>query len=388
MANSQNKNTKNNAGPRLSWVRVVVFVVIAVIVGVSFLFTAPIERLLNTNSSISTDTEQVEDGDLQVHYVYVGQGNATVIKFPDGKVMMIDTGLTSSVTVLENYLNNIIFKNSANKEINYMVLTHTDSDHVGGAAALLKDYTVDTVYRPDVASTYTGSGITADPIINTALYSVSTKVWGQVVTAMYQKAGDVEVLGVTFGLITAFGYQITNGQYTFSFYGPVRLNYKDNNDFCPIMVLNYNNKSYMFTGDASKSVEQEVINYVQANLGDAVKILHTDVLEVGHHGSNTATSTQLMDTIGASYAVISCGINNQYGFPTNNTLETLKHYYVQVLRTDLNGDIISYVDAGGKLNFIMDVYTPNGYYIRWSYIAVVILVVSGVICFIPKRRYR
>jgi len=110
------------------------------------------------------------------------------------------------------------------------------------------------------------------------------------------------------------------------------LNAGEGNDASIVLSVAYQDKVFLFTGDAEREAEQAV-------LADVPALLAADVLKVGHHGSADATTYPFLREIMPEYAVISCGAGNPYGHPTDNTLSRLRDAGVTVYRTDLHGDI-------------------------------------------------
>ena len=90
------------------------------------------------------------------------------------------------------------------------------------------------------------------------------------------------------------------------------------------------NKSFLFTGDASSNVESKILN----------KDISADVLKVGHHGSKYSSSVSFLKKVNPKYAIIQVGKNNIYNHPTEETLNKLKKNNIKVLRTDIDGTII------------------------------------------------
>jgi competence protein ComEC len=125
------------------------------------------------------------------------------------------------------------------------------------------------------------------------------------------------------------------------FLTPIR-SYGDNlNDWSAVLKVTYKNKSFLFTGDAEKTSENDM-------LADGMN-LKADVLKVGHHGSNSSTSKAFLDAVKPQYAVISVGKNN-YKHPDSGILTRLKNANASVLRTDQKGTITAISD-GNKITF-------------------------------------
>ncbi len=359
----------------ISKTRVTVFLLIIVVLLVSLAFSSTLENFINKQSDIEAGSlDDVKADDLQLHYIYVGQGDSTAIKLPDGKIMLIDAGPRSAKTDLKTYLDGVIFKNESEKVIDYFVITHTDEDHVGGAEMILTDYNVKAVYRPEVYS--------KSETVPAGEYQVTTNVWDDAVTAM---ANADETIFVQKDLVLADYTDPTDSSrdYSFTFYGPIQDVYNDNNDYSPVMVLENNNKKYMFTGDASEDIEEEFLAAYSASLAD----FDVDVLKVGHHGSETSTCAEFLAAVKPEWSVISCGIDNKYGHPTNGLISRLTDSNSQILRTDVSGSILLY-ESDGTIKYIADFFEPASFYIEWWYIACGIGVVTAVVCFYPKNKIK
>ena len=122
--------------------------------------------------------------------------------------------------------------------------------------------------------------------------------------------------------------------------GPVRPS--DNpNDMSIVMKITYGETSFLFTGDAERSLEQDIL--------EAGYDISATVLKVGHHGSGTSTTYPFLREIMPTYAVISCGRDNQYGHPHENMLSRLRDADVKLYRTDMQGTI-TFVSDGANIS--------------------------------------
>ena len=113
--------------------------------------------------------------------------------------------------------------------------------------------------------------------------------------------------------------------------------YDDLNNWSIVCRLDYGETSFLFTGDAEKAVERDLLE-VGADL-DA------DLLKVGHHGSSTSTGKTFLEAVSPQYGLISCGMGNRYGHPNEETLDTLEEAGVEVYRTDISGSIVALSDG-------------------------------------------
>lgn len=345
---------------KLSKIRIIAFLVCAAILGISFLFVKPLEKLINFSKPINENAIVSED-DLKIHYIDVGQGDAIFIELPDQKNMMIDAGPNSSSMELINYINNVIFSEKS-EDIDYFILTHSDEDHVGGATKILNEFDISTIYRPKI---YTST----EEHPSTALIK-DTKTYKSFIAAMNSETDDI--------IISQAGLTISGEGYTFTFYSPIANDYSEPNNYSPIIILEYNGKKFMFTGDAETAIEDDEISTYSIDMD-------VDVLKVGHHGSSGASSTAFLNKITPEYAVISCGEGNKYNHPHEETLTRLENVGAEVLRTDLSGSIMFFVTYAGEMNYVADVYVPNSYYIEWWYVAVALGGVVVFLCFFSKK---
>ena len=141
---------------KFTTVRVIVFILLSSILAViGFCFKTQIEGLFNKNSYISV----VDYNGLVMHTIDVGQAEAIMIKLPDNKNMLIDSGERGETRneQLKSYLNNNYFNLTDNDKIDYFLLTHSDSDHCGGAVMIFENYEVNKVFRPNIFSSKVAS---------------------------------------------------------------------------------------------------------------------------------------------------------------------------------------------------------------------------------------
>lgn len=262
-------------------------VLLSVIVALTF--------ILVPTSSISNAATKT----LYVHFINVGQGDSIYIKAPNGEDILIDGGNKDGSDVVA-YL-----KKQKVKDIEVMIATHPDADHIGGLDEVLKAFPVKSVYAPRVGST--------------------TQAYKDFLTAVKNKKLTIKVAKADV-VLPIKGVSA-------KFVGPVKsYNTSDTNDWSAVLKVTYGKKSFLFTGDAETRAEADMVK--------AKKDLRADVLKVGHHGAKTSTSATLLKVAKPTYAVISVG-KNAYGHPTPEVLNRLKAYKVKVFRTDKQGTIIA-----------------------------------------------
>lgn len=245
----------------------------------------------------------VETGNplLKSHFIDVGQGDSCFVELGHGKSMLIDAGTAKSAQKIVSYI-----QNRGYDRIDYLVLTHPDADHIGGAAAVLDAFAVGTTFMPDVVST--------------------TQTFERTIAAL-ERNGCAVVPAVA--NTTLF----TDGKLSARFVSPTHIVSNKTNENSAVVWMDYGGKTFYYTGDADAA--------------DLARVApgHVDVLKVSHHGSNTGTSAALVAKTTPSHAVISCGLDNSYGHPTRGVLKLLSGS--NVYRTDHQGSIIAYSDTTG-----------------------------------------
>ena len=114
--------------------------------------------------------------------------------------------------------------------------------------------------------------------------------------------------------------------------------YDDYNENSIVIKAMFKDVSFMFTGDAEKGSEADLINTYKNEL-------KADVLKVGHHGSSTSSSENFIDKVAPRYAIISCGDDNSYNHPHGKTIDTLENIKAKIYRTDLLGSVVVKTDG-------------------------------------------
>ena len=247
------------------------------------------------------DTDYSEHS-FAIHYIDVGQGDAALVVCDD-KTMMIDGGKPNAGSIIYTYLKNLNID-----YLDYIVASHADDDHIGGLSAPLAKMKVGNVIAPETEA-------------DTRSYnSLKTKAEEQDLTIQHPKPGD----------------SVNLGSSKIEFYGPITESESDRNNGSIVMKIIYGDTSFLFTGDAEREEEQEILN--------AGYDLSATVLKVGHHGNQNSATYPFLREIMPQYAVISVG-DNSYGHPTEDTLSRLRDADVKVYRTDMQGDIIAVSDG-------------------------------------------
>ena len=230
------------------------------------------------------------DNRLSVVYFDVGQGDSTFITYKNESIL-IDTGSDSYLDIL------LYMKSVGRYVLDYLIISHGDSDHAGGVIDILNNIKVNNV------------------IINKGNYSNLEK---DIIRLCYKKRINIKNDVGYIDIINTRMYFLDTGLYN------------DENDNSNVIYVNYNGYKFLFMGDAGTKKEEDLLN--KYNIGEI------DFLKVGHHGSNTSSSKYFIDSINPRYSIISVGENNRYGHPKKEVLDTLNDS--KIYRTDQDGSIM------------------------------------------------
>lgn len=247
-----------------------------------------------------------QNGQLEVHFFDVGQGDAIFIELPDGRQILIDGGPDD--TVVEKLNEAMSF---FDKEIDIVIATHNEADHIGGLPAALAHYKVGTIIW---------NGVKAE-----------TKIFEEFKNAMDSEGSEI-ITGrccARFSLSSGAFFEILHPFNSGD--GPSSKSAKQNNQSLVIRLV-YGNDSFLFTGDIERGAEYEI---VKQNFN-----LQSDVLKIPHHGSKTSSSELFLEEVRPKVAVIFAGRNNPYGHPHEAVLDRLAKYAIKVIGTYEKGDIL------------------------------------------------
>ena len=236
---------------------------------------------------------------LIIHYIDVGQGDSILIQI-NNKNMLIDAGPSSSKNKLTKYL-----KKQGVKRLNYVIITHPHEDHIGGIKKVIENFDIKYFYAPKVTS--------------------NTETFTDMINALRKKSLGIHVAKA--GLILNLDKNIQC-----EMLAPNNTYYKDMNNYSAVIKITFKKISFLFTGDAQKLSEDEIIN--------AGYDLSSNVLKVGHHGSRSSTSDEFIKRVNPNISIISCGMNNDFGHPHKPTLSKLQSINSKIYRTDKDGTIV------------------------------------------------
>ena len=292
------------------------------------------------NGEVVFDT----DGCFSVHFLDVGEGDAIFIDFADGKTMLIDCGEKKehNLKTIENCLDEHVTDGT----LNYLVLTHPDSDHVGNAVDILTDYKVERAYiphllQPENFNAYKDAhALLLEKEIKTEDSETGKMVYGE----------DYYLV-----MLSPENYRNKDSAY-------YKVNFSidplpdDINNISPIIYLDYKGVRFIFTGDAGFSQEQVALNNVDTGIVNRflprqdkapVNLTDIDFLKVSHHGSDDASGNEFLQRITPKNAVISVSGDNNYGHPKTATLNRIlaANENCNLYLTSLLGTVSVYVNA-------------------------------------------
>lgn len=270
--------------------------------------TVPNEATESITLPVESPVESESNASFTIEFVDVGQGDCIIVTDGENHAM-IDTGMYTEYDAVQNALMDLEVY-----DLDYLILTHPDADHIGNAADIIDDYTVDVVLMPAAEN--------------------DSKTYRNTLEAIEDSGVIVEnpKLGDTYSL----------GDGTIQIVGPVSEDlglYSDTNSYSICAKFVYKDTSYLFMGDATGECTDDMIA--------AGADLSADVIKATHHGSanDGCNSNELYDTVSPQSVVISCGYENSYGHPHWEVLEMCESENLAIYRTDLQGDIISYTDG-------------------------------------------
>ena len=289
------------------------------ILGLCYVFRNQIIDYYNkckSKKDISAQLTELTNGDnpdklLQVHFIDVGQGDATLITY-DGYAMLIDAGDNTQGTAIQKYLldNNI-------DKLDYVIGTHPDADHIGGLDVIIYKFNCEHIIMPNI--------------------SKDTKSYQDVILAIEKRNYEL--------LYPVSGSEFYMGEVKFTILSPKEEEYEDINDYSVVLKMEYGDISFIFAGDAGYMAMEDIL--------DREYNLDCDVYKVAHHGSADSYNVAFLDEMSPLYMVISCGVDNDYNHPHKEIVEYIDNNNIDFYRTDEQGNIVFYTD-GAKIACITE----------------------------------
>ncbi len=244
---------------------------------------------------------------LTVTFLDVGQGDAILVETPDGVQLLIDGGPDN--TVLRRLSQELPWFDT---NLDMVLGTHPDKDHIGGLVDVLKRYQVDKI----ITTENTGETMVASTFQKGLL--------NEGVPVEMARAGQVYQLGAstTLTIFAPAG-------------NPAML---ESNTASIVARLSYGEIDFMLTGDAPSSIEAYLVKMYGSEL-------RSEVLKLGHHGSKTSSSEEFLDTVTPRYAVVSAGKDNSYGHPHQNVVDAVLARNITLMNTGDAGSVTFVTDG-------------------------------------------
>ncbi len=259
-------------------------------------------------------SHQSQEGTLRVSFIDVGQGDAALVEFPDGKTMLIDAGPKAADYDAGERIVVPFLKRRGIDKLDYIVASHPHADHIGGIASVVHSFDVNAVLE---------SGQPArDPIYRE--YSKALQLENCRIDTARSGQSAIEIGGARLYILYPTSPHID---------GDTSNIQQNLNNTSVVFKLCYGKTSVLFTGDAERDAEEEIVQ----SYGD---FLQSTLLKTGHHGSITSSSQQFLDAVKPNVAVISVGLHNKFNHPSEAVLERMQAMNVEPLRTDEDGAII------------------------------------------------
>ena len=250
---------------------------------------------------LSDHTISSQDYDFSVHFIDVGKADSIFITCK-GKNILIDAGDVDLYARTAEYL-----EKQGVSRLDLVVATHPDQDHIGGMANVLLDFEVEQFLMPYVPEETISNSLSFQKMV----YALEAKQIAQISPTP----------GTSFAI----------GEVQIQILGPQKV-YEDSNNNSIILKLSYQEDSFLFMGDAEGEAENDLLS--------SGYDLHVDVLKVGHHGSDTSTTPELLESVQPRVAVISVG-EDRNNLPKQEVLQRLQDLGVWIWRTDQDGTVIA-----------------------------------------------
>lgn len=248
---------------------------------------------------------------LIISFLDVGQGDAIYIKTADNFELLIDGGRDSSV------LREIGQQKSFfDREIDLVIATHPDADHIGGL--------VDVLERYEVANIMLTEAVNDTPAFN----AFSRMVEDEAAKTILADTGQRFLLGASTTL-TVYSPRGDESNW-------------ESNSASIITKISYGEIDVLLTGDAPTGIEEYLVGAYGADL-------EAEILKLGHHGSKTSTSELFLDTVKPEYAIVSAGLDNRYGHPHQEVMQRVFARDIPSFHTGVDGTV-TFVSDGFRVS--------------------------------------
>ena len=253
-------------------------------------------------SSASTPIPTPSAAKLKSHFLDVGQGDSTFIELPNGKCMLIDSGEREYGQTVISYVKNLGYK-----KLDYVVITHAHSDHMGSMSDVLASFSVGKIYMPAAGNNTPSYEKLLKTIADRGLKVKKAKAG---VTILKKDDLKIEIISPS-------------------------KDYEELNDTSAVVLITYGKTKLLYMGDAEREAENDIKADIKCS-----------VVKVGHHGSKSSSSYEFIAKARPKHAIISVGAGNDYGLPKDEIISRWERSGARVWRTDNNGTVV--VTSNGK----------------------------------------
>lgn len=243
--------------------------------------------------------------DLTVHYIDVGQADATLFEYADGDesyTLLFDTGDWTRNDVV-SYLDS-----EGISSIDLVVISHPHSDHIGQLAEIMRRYDVGEVWMSGNEAT--------------------SNTFQEAIQAVLDSDADYEE--------PRMGDEYSIGPMDITVLYPDHIS-RDLNEESVSLLMSYGDIDLMFTGDAEKGAESAMVR--------SDMTLDADILQLGHHGSRTSSTLEFIQAVNPEVAIYSAGVDNQYDHPSAEVVERIQDAGIDLYGTDVHGTVILTTDG-------------------------------------------
>ncbi len=258
---------------------------------------------------------------LQIHFIDVGQGDSICVQTDGGETYLFDGG-SSSKKQVGKYILIPYLKNKGISHIDTVFITHPDQDHCNGIIELIE--------------MGTENGITIDRIVLPSIDIPRRAAELEQILTSVENSKQKKPIQIAY---IAKGASWKSGNTSFTCLHPEQnTTIIDSNSYSECFLIQNGGFSMLLTGDIEKDAEKAMSQELALHMNQK-NIKEITVLKVAHHGSNTSTSTEVLDVIQPKISVVSSSKKNSYGHPHPQVLERLASYHTRMLQTKDTGAI-------------------------------------------------
>lgn len=260
---------------------------------------------IKTGNTITKEFISNNNENLKVYFFDVGQADSILV-LNENQTMLIDAGNNEDGNMLVQNL-----KTLGITKIDYLIGTHPHEDHIGGLDDIIKNFEIGTIYMPKVQT--------------------NTKTFEDILDAVKEKNLSITTPKINDKfLIGDAECRVLS----------VDSDVKNLNLSSIVIQMKFDGLSYLFMGDAEKEVEEKILKNLTTASTKENSTVKTNILKVGHHGSDTSSSKKFIQATAPEISIISVGKDNSYGHPSSSVLDRLKQIGSTIYRTDEVGNIL------------------------------------------------